>query len=294
METTNKCMQRKKIFISSVQSEFAEERQILFEYLTSDALLGKFFDPFIFENVPALNTHPTTVFLNEVEKCDIYIGLFGQQYGYEDSEGISPTEREYDYASKFNKIRYIFIKNVPQNRHPKEKALIQKAEQQIVRKSFDTQEALKSSVYATLIRYLEENEFIRTTPFDATLDRFATIEDLDEEKIRDFIEIANRKRAFPFRRDENLTKVLSHLSLIKGERITNAALLLFGKKPQRFFITSEVKCAHFHGLKVSKPIPSYQVYKGDVFEITPVTAVYRLCSLPTASKYGIPESYHTD
>jgi len=36
---------------------------------------------------------------------------------------------------------------------------------------------------------------------------------------------------------------------------------------QRFFITSEVKCAHFHGLKVSKPIPSYQVYKGDVFEM---------------------------
>ena len=260
-------MQKKNVFISSVQSEFAEERQVLFEYLISDALLGKFFEPFIFENIPALNAHPVAVFLNEVEKCDIYLGLFGQQYGYEDSEGISPTEREYDYASDRNKIRYIFIKNVTQNRHPKEKVLIQKAEQQIIRKSFNSLEALKTAVYATLVRYLEENEFIRTAPFDATLDRFATLEDLDEEKIRDFIETANRKRAFPFRRDENISKVLSHLSLIKGERITNAALLLFGKKPQRFFITSEVKCAHFHGLRVSKPIPSYQVYKGDVFEM---------------------------
>ena len=42
-------MQRKKIFISSVQSEFAAERQILFDYLTSDALLGKFFEAFIFK-----------------------------------------------------------------------------------------------------------------------------------------------------------------------------------------------------------------------------------------------------
>jgi len=46
-------MQRKKVFISSVQSEFAAERQMLFEYLTSDALLGKFFEPFIFERMEA-------------------------------------------------------------------------------------------------------------------------------------------------------------------------------------------------------------------------------------------------
>jgi len=35
-------MQRKRVFISSVQSEFETERQMLFDYLTSDALLGKF------------------------------------------------------------------------------------------------------------------------------------------------------------------------------------------------------------------------------------------------------------
>ena len=260
-------MQRKRVFISSVQSEFAAERQMLFEYLTTDALLGKFFEPFVFENMPAMTVTPVTVFLQEVERCDIYVGLFGEKYGFEDAEGVSPSEREYDRASELNKIRYIFIKATTQDRHPKENALIKKAEQLIVRKSFDTPEGLKTAVYATLVRYLEENEFIRTTPFDATLNYGATIDDLDENKIRDFIEISNRKRAFPFRRDENLTKVLSHLNLIKGERITNAALLLFGKRPQNFFITSEIKCAHFHGLNISKPIPSYQVYKGDVFEM---------------------------
>ena len=47
--------------------------------------------------------------------------------------------------------------------------------------------------------------------------------------------------------------------------LTHAAVLLFGRQPQRFLITSEVKCAHFHGTEVAKPIPSYQVYKGTVF-----------------------------
>ena len=49
-----------------MQSEFAEERQMLFDYLTTDALLGKFFEPFVFENIPALNAAPATVFLQEV------------------------------------------------------------------------------------------------------------------------------------------------------------------------------------------------------------------------------------
>jgi predicted HTH transcriptional regulator len=48
---------------------------------------------------------------------------------------------------------------------------------------------------------------------------------------------------------------------------SNAAVLLFGKEPQRYFLTSEVKCAHFHGTRVEKPIPFYQVYKGNLFEL---------------------------
>jgi predicted HTH transcriptional regulator len=31
--------------------------------------------------------------------------------------------------------------------------------------------------------------------------------------------------------------------------------------------TSEVKCLHFHGTEIRKPIPSYQIYKGTVFDL---------------------------
>jgi predicted HTH transcriptional regulator len=33
-------------------------------------------------------------------------------------------------------------------------------------------------------------------------------------------------------------------------------VLLFGRQPQRFLLSSEVKAAHFHGTAVAKPIPS--------------------------------------
>ena len=92
-------MKRIKIFISSVQSEFAQEREMLCQFIRTDALLGKFFEPFIFEEVPANEYSATHVYLQEVELCDIYLGLFGNLYGNEDAEGISPTEHEYDLAA---------------------------------------------------------------------------------------------------------------------------------------------------------------------------------------------------
>ena len=104
-------MKRIKIFISSVQSDFAQEREMLCQYIRTDALLGKFFEPFIFEDVPANEYPANQVYLQEVERCDIYLGLLGNLYGSEDIDGVSPTEHEYDLASSLHKSRLIFIKS---------------------------------------------------------------------------------------------------------------------------------------------------------------------------------------
>lgn len=262
-------MKRIKLFISSVQSEFAEERAMLCYYIRTDALLGKFFDPFIFEEVPA-NEKPTNqVYLKEVETCDIYLRLYGNLYGYEDADGISPTEHEYDLAAKLHKSRLIFIKSIDEtNRHPKETALIRKVEQDVVRKTFVDIDGLRTSVYASLIRYLEEKEYIRWKPFDAACDNGATLDDLDNDKMKNFIHMARLKRNFPLTVETSPVVLLTHLDLIDDNgRIANAALLLFGKKPQKYFITSEVKCVQFYGNVVEKPIPAFQIYRGDVFEL---------------------------
>ena len=262
-------MKRIRIFISSVQSEFSEERTMLNQYIRTDVLLGKFFEPFIFEEVPANEASPQQVYLREVEMSDIYLGLFGNRYGFEDAEGVSPTEREYDLAAKLHKTRLIFIKSVgEETRHPKETTLIHKVEQDIVRKTFVDIDGLRTSVYAALVRFLEEKEYIRWQPFDAAYDTDATLDDLDNSKMTEFIKQARRKRSFPLPIDASPEHLLTHLSLMdeKG-RISNSAILLFGKKPQKFFITSEVKCAQFFGDVVQKPMPSYQIYRGDVFEL---------------------------
>ncbi|MDA3854272.1 MAG: DUF4062 domain-containing protein [Bacteroidales bacterium] len=101
-----------RVFISSVQREFAEERQMLADYFRTDPLLHLFFAPFLFEEVPATDHSPGMVYLSEVKVSDIYIGLLGKYYGYEDKEGISPTEHEYDKAKDENVQRWIFINSI--------------------------------------------------------------------------------------------------------------------------------------------------------------------------------------
>ena len=83
-----------KLFISSVQREFARERKEIAAYIRQDAVMGRFFDPFLFEELPARDVAATQAYLTEVADTEVYLGLFGSDYGYEDAEGLSPTERE--------------------------------------------------------------------------------------------------------------------------------------------------------------------------------------------------------
>ena len=257
-----------KIFISSVQSEFAEERQALHDYILADALLGKFFEPFLFERLPATDQGADQVYLQEVERCHIYLGILGQQYGSQDEEGVSPTEREFDHATTHHKTRLVFLSDhSTTERHQKQQAFVQKAQSVLIRKKFGSIDELKAAVYAALVRYLEEKEVIRSSPFDMTLHATADINDISSDSVQDFIRTARSKRGFPISESAPLEKVLTHLNVLHNEKLTHAAILLFGKEPQRFFINSEVRCAGFHGTIVEKPIPSYKVYKGDVFQL---------------------------
>lgn len=43
------------IFVSSVQKELANERETIRDFVRGDALLGQYFDVFLFEDLPANN-----------------------------------------------------------------------------------------------------------------------------------------------------------------------------------------------------------------------------------------------
>ena len=257
-----------RIFVSSVQQEFAEERAALRGYLRGDPLMRRFFEPFLFEDVPATDRRPDALYLDEVEQCDVYVGLFGRDYGSEDAHGISPTEREFDRAGTVGKHRLIFVNDAHGiDRHPKMQALVDRAQADLVRRRFSTLADLVAGLYAALVEYLERRELLRWGPFDAAPCTDAEFDDLDRERMTWFLGTARQARQFPLADDAAPEALFEHLNLLNRGWLTNAAVLLFGKRPQRFLISSEVKCAHFHGTRVAKPIPSHQVYRGTVFEL---------------------------
>lgn len=257
-----------KIFISSVQREFAKERRQLSDYIRNDSLLGRFFDPFIFEDMPASEVLAQKAYLTQAAECHIYLGIFGMQYGYEDAEGVSPTEREYDIATDHFAHRLTYTLDTDKPRHPKEQAFINKVEQDVVRRAFTTYEELRTAVYNSLIDYLVQKEIIRRVPFDAAAHPMATFNDIDPERVRTFVNKAKGKRNFPLTFAEGIEKILSSIHVLTDDgRLTNSALLLFAKDPQQFFRTSEVRCAQFYDTKVEKPIRNYQVFTGSLFEM---------------------------
>lgn len=257
-----------RIFLSSVQKEFEQERLKLFEWITADPFLGKFFTVFIFEKVPALDHTPQQVFLAEIGQCEIYIGLLGKDYGSIGNRGISVTEEEFDEASRLNKQRFVFINDhANDERNPEQLNFIRKAEAYLVRRKFKDYADLKSLVYASLIRYLEETGRIQTTPFDASVSKQAELAAIDPQKVADFVSLARSKRGFKLPPTAPLEEVLTHLNLLKGRQPNNAALLLFGYEPSRFFPSSEVRCEYHLGIERKKPITSYKVFRGTVFEL---------------------------
>lgn len=259
---------KQRIFISSVQKEFAEERQALKAYLLGDALLSRFFDVFLFEDLPASDRRADAAYLDEVRRCDLYLALLGNEYGAEDADGLSPTQREFDEATRLGKHRLVFVKGAnDEDKHPKMRALMAVAGAQLIRRRFTTVAELIPSVYASLVDYLAVKELLRVGPFDAAVCPDAGMDDLSADRIRRFVGIARRARGFPLAEDTAPEHVLHHLNLLNKGRPTHAAILLFGHTPQRFLISSEIKCAHFHGTEVRKPIPSYQVYKGTAFDL---------------------------
>ncbi|WOX56408.1 DUF4062 domain-containing protein [uncultured Methanoculleus sp.] len=272
-----------RIFISSVQKEFVDERAALRDYLRGDALMRRFVEVFLFEDVPAADRRIDDLYLDEVRRCDLYVGLFGNDYGVENAEGLSPTEREFDLATAEGKHRLIYVKGSDDEaRHPKMCSLVRRAQASLIRKRFNTSAELVAGLYTALVGYLEEKQLIRSGPFDAAPCTKAKIEDLDPERIARFIRTARKTRQFPLVDGASPQELLEHLNLLDDGQLTNAAVLLFGKQPQRFLISSELKCAHFHGTEVAKPIPSYQVYKGTVFDLVNAAVDFVLSKIALA------------
>jgi predicted HTH transcriptional regulator len=258
---------KRRIFVSSVQKELAAERRALKDFAHADPLLRRFFDVFLFEDLPASGRRADQVYLEEVDRCDVYVGLLGNDYGYEDAAGVSPTEHEFNRATAAAKERLVFVKgDGDTGRHPKMRALLRKVGEQLIRRRFTTIPDLTAALYASLVDYLDHQALIQNRPFDERICHDATLDDIDPQSVADFVRRARHERKFPLPDGTPTGDALTHLRLLDDRRPTNAALLLFGRDPQRFVSCAEVRCMHFHGTEILRPAPSYQIFKGRLFE----------------------------
>ena len=116
-------------------------------------------------------------------------------------------------------------------------------------------------------------------PFYLTAAKGATISDIGSDHIKWFVAEASSERKFSFEANPSAKNVLIELGLIENNRLLNAALMLFGKKPQRFCPAAAIKCSHYHGTEVTRPIPSQQIFGGTLFEQPAAAADFVLSRL---------------
>lgn len=262
-----------KIFISGVQKELKAERRAVKDFIIGEVLLSEYFEVFLFEDVCAKSKSAKSVFLKEVRDSDIYIGIIGQQYGYVGQGGISSTEEEYREAKKLDKTILIYIKGENGANDKKRDIEVQRLIKEIgdvregfVRKRFSDTVELTRLIHSSLIDFLKEEGIVGRGAFDERVCKDAKLSDIDEEKVRWFLRTAKASRKYPLKQDAPIKDVFVHLDLMKEGKLTNAAVLLFGKDPHKFFIQAEVKCLQFSGTEVRKPFVNYQVYSENLFE----------------------------
>ncbi len=281
---------KQKIFISSVQKELATERQAIGDYIRGDALFSQYFEAFLFEDLPAADRRADETYLDEVSASAIYLGLFGNDYGSVDENGISPTEHEFNRATDDSVYRLAFIKgNDDSPRHPETKKLVSKISRQLRRRRFkSTNELLHERIYPSLIEFLRWKGILHSVAFEQEpipkLDHAA----IDESKVHWFLKRAREARGYPIELDTPVDEVLAHLDLLTDGQLTQSAVLLFGKKPQSWLPASEVKCLHFHGTETVKPIPDYQIFKGNLFELIDQATDYVMAKV--ARKAGVRDA----
>jgi predicted HTH transcriptional regulator len=233
-----------KIFVSGVQKELKEERRAVKRFIQSDVLLREYFDVFLFEDSPAKSKSVKNAYLDEVGKCDIYIGIIGMQYGSVGKDGISPTEAEFQEAKikhKDTRAGYSY-------------------------RRFNEINELNDLIYESLITFLKDKGEVSRAGFDQRICEYANFPDINAEKVKWFLKVAHDKRNFPLGLDSSTKDVFTHLKLLKDGKLTNAAILLFGKEPRKFFDQAKIKCIQIPSTEIEKPFTSYHIYEDNLFE----------------------------
>jgi hypothetical protein len=99
---------RYEVFVSSTYADLMEERSAVIQ-----ALMGMDCIPAGMELFPAADEEQFHFIKRIIDDCDYYILIIGGRYGSVTSEGISYTEKEYDYARGKGMKVLAFVHDAP-------------------------------------------------------------------------------------------------------------------------------------------------------------------------------------
>jgi len=106
--------------------------------------------------------------------------------------------------------------------------------------------------------------------WDDVIEPRAELDDIDISAIEQFKESAFKSKRMPFIKDEDkIDAILDNLLLTENKKLKRAAVLLFGKKPNRFFINAFVKIGRFG--KTSDELLFQEIVEGNIFTLADKT-----------------------
>jgi tetratricopeptide (TPR) repeat protein len=139
-------LDRLNVFISSRTKELHDERLFVKTAITD--LLNDFVYVFIFEEDSVATTDsPEIVYSDKVRKCDIYIGIFREEYS-------EPTEKEYLIAIENEKVILIFVSSYDIKKRDEKLQILLKELEKHNYKTFENIMNLRTQVLRSIANYL--------------------------------------------------------------------------------------------------------------------------------------------
>ena len=239
-------MTKLKIFLSSNQSEFQLERLMIKEFIEKTPIYSELFDIFIFEYVPADGASPKEIYLDEVKRSDIYIGLIGEKYGKIHKNGLSATEEEFDQFQKSQNRANTFIYILENSKPDKNTYKFIKKAHKVTYDTF-VRENLLIKIQRSLEKFLYKKGILQNKDFDERVVLDSSYKDVSTEKVKHFLKIISISKIGDI--DRNIKNTLQNrLNVLKeNSNLTNAGVLFFSKNPEKFILQNEIRMVRFKG-----------------------------------------------
>jgi predicted HTH transcriptional regulator len=294
-------MKKIKIFISSVLKELMNERLAVQEAITENEFLNRYFEVEMWEGFPPMAVPSRAAYLEKLKECDVYIGLFGNEYGTPDEDGLSPTEREYRKAMADGKYILIFLKGkTDTERDDNLKKLLKefKGHKGYSYKRFENYRELKDWIRKGLVHYLKKEHGVDLPVGKSILDIDKTSLNIDKKPVinASLNDINLKDAKFFFKtagfqlkskaeitehlRKRNMLHYLPHKKLLVP---TVAGLLLFGKHPESYLPQSKIKADAFQGIEPANTIDQKEM-EGTIFDMVKDAEAFFLKNMKTAAR----------